>query len=636
MRALGFISLSVITTFCTSTDAHAKTTAQAIFYVENITDTSLDPHRFSFLERLDGVTFVKWQRVEHTVTVNYDRSLISSKNLEALIKKKAFSVRTLEAPQPPIPTRTHEDDGSILQYLAEIKWDETQQMARDLDLPIAHEYKLFFEQALKDDWTGASNTYHRLLWLGIQGRNSPLWQPLLDTYGAFEQSCAWQSKDLRGYARDMLSQIPSNSIYFGGTDSGRFIVTAYRDVIGKPDAMVLTQNALADNNYMTYVRWRYGDRIWSPSQKDSNEAFEDLMRDVQSGRIEPNAKMRVVDGKLKVDGVEGVMMVNGRLAKMIFEANKDTHAFYVEESYVLPWMYPYLSPCGLIMTINPVLMTNLPSALVAKDRAFWDSLTAKFQKDVDFKRDRTAQSVYAKLRAAIAGLYAYHRLFAEAQYAFEQALELYPLLPEGNFRLTDMYMQQRKYSDAIAAMEKYIRLNSADTRAHEFLDQIRKTEKIEKRRDELEALFTKNEATITNAMELLNIYVDLQIPQQLKGLSYAILEDTNIFATAYLDVANIFAKAGRQNDQVYAMGRYLRRVPSDYQARIDLAALETQLGRTQDALRSLKAAVQYGGHAARDAILVDPRLKRLHDLSEYQDLVLPARIGQTGVMPGLP
>jgi hypothetical protein len=33
---------------------------------------------------------------------------------------------------------------------------------------------------------------------------------------------------------------------------------------------------------------------------------------------------------------------------MIFDRNKE-HTIFVEESYVLPWMYPHLEPHGLIL-----------------------------------------------------------------------------------------------------------------------------------------------------------------------------------------------------------------------------------------------------------------------------------------------
>lgn len=46
------------------------------------------------------------------------------------------------------------------------------------------------------------------------------------------------------------------------------------------------------------------------------------------------------------------MQINATLSRNIFDNNKATHDFYVEESYVIPWMYDYLTPHGMIMKLN--------------------------------------------------------------------------------------------------------------------------------------------------------------------------------------------------------------------------------------------------------------------------------------------
>ena len=145
----------------------------------------------------------------------------------------------------------------------------------------------------------------------------------------------------------------TNAVFFGGTDPGRFVPT-YMIYCAKvrSDVYLITQNALADNTYMSVMRDLYGDTIWIPSQQDSNYAFQKYVEDVQAGRISAGADVQFENGRVSVQGVQGVMMINGILCRMIFEANKQKHAFYVEESYVIPWMYPYLTPNGLIMKMN--------------------------------------------------------------------------------------------------------------------------------------------------------------------------------------------------------------------------------------------------------------------------------------------
>ena len=77
------------------------------------------------------------------------------------------------------------------------------------------------------------------------------------------------------------------------------------------------------------------------------------------------------------------MDINGILAKWIFDHNNDRHAFYVEEYYVIPWMYPHLRPAGIIMKLEKEPLQSLqenPSLwqeIVARDRAYWGKLTAE-------------------------------------------------------------------------------------------------------------------------------------------------------------------------------------------------------------------------------------------------------------------
>jgi hypothetical protein len=60
------------------------------------------------------------------------------------------------------------------------------------------------------------------------------------------------------------------------------------------------------------------------------------------------------------------MAINGLLTKVIFDKNPD-HEFYVEESFPLDWMYPYLTPFGIIMKINRQPLAEITEDVVKKD-----------------------------------------------------------------------------------------------------------------------------------------------------------------------------------------------------------------------------------------------------------------------------
>ncbi len=441
----------------------------------------------------------------------------------------------------------------------------------------------------------------------------------------------WKDYPTPGYPRPM----ETNAIFYGGTDPGRFVPT-YMIYCAKvrSDVYLITQNALADNTYMNVMRDLYGDTIWIPSQQDSNYAFQKYVEDVQAGRIPAGAEVQFQNGRVSVQGVQGVMMINGILARMIFEANKHKHAFYVEESYVIPWMYPYLEPHGLIMKINAEPMPSLAPDMVSNDHDFWNWYTKRLLGNPKFPRDVVARKTFSKLRGAIAGIYAYRRMFDEAEYAFKQAIELYPLSPEANFRLADVYMQQRRFSDARVLIEQFLTQDPDNDKVAEFLKQIRETESVDARRAELEQVFSKGSGDLNAAMELANLYGRLNLQGQFQGLTMSILNDSNLPPNAYLDVAKLYADAKRLDLLAVALQRYLSREPSNPRIWVDLAACHVALQQNSEMLHAVRQAVQIGGEPVRDLIRKDRRFDPARDTPDFKALVPPVQSRLPATLPG--
>ena len=69
------------------------------------------------------------------------------------------------------------------------------------------------------------------------------------------------------------------------------------------------------------------------------------------------------------------MEINGLLAKIVFDQNSNRE-FYVEESFPLDWMYPYLEPHGLIMKINRQPLTEMSDEIVQRDHDYWTKYIA--------------------------------------------------------------------------------------------------------------------------------------------------------------------------------------------------------------------------------------------------------------------
>ena len=351
-----------------------------------------------------------------------------------------------------------------------------------LDLPVSPEAEAFFQAAMAGDWTAVSNL---LVQMKAQDPCQPrqdafmneLWAPIHETWGLYEvwTSLKEDSELMAAFTEPILDSLPAGSIYFGGTDAGRFAITAANDLRNPPPAFCLTQNALADNSYMAYLRAVYGDQIWLPKQKDSNAAFKQYMYDVKVGHIPAGADVKIENGKVHVEGVAGVMQINGILSRMIFKRNKAAHPFFVEESYVLPWMYPHLEPHGLILKLNPKPLPELSPETIAADRRFWDETEAKLMALPGFADNDAARKIFSKLRAAGAGIYEYRKLDAEAEAAFRQAIRLCPTSPEANFRLADMLVARERAAEAIQVMETLLAATPPDQaeRVQSYLNQLR-------------------------------------------------------------------------------------------------------------------------------------------------------------------
>jgi tetratricopeptide (TPR) repeat protein len=461
-----------------------------------------------------------------------------------------------------------------------------------------------------------------------------------------------------------------NAIFFGGTDPGRFVPTymIYSARV-REDVYLITQNALADNTYMSVMRDLYGDQIWIPAQPDSTRAFQRYVEEVQSGKRPKNAELKIEDGRVQVSGALGVMEINGILAQMIFEYNNYKHDFYVEESYVIPWMFPYLTPHGLIMKINRET-TALSPEVVRDDQDFWDWYSRRLHDDGMFRRDVCARKSFSKLRSAIGGLYRSRGMFDEAENAFQQARILYPLSPEATFRLAqEVLITRGRFEEARDLMAEFYRQDPANSKAGEFIGQIDGMERTRKRITDLETEMRGGKLDMTKALELAELYQQMgQTPmflQVIMGivnssnlppmyhfraaqlLNQARRNDEMVQALnlcmdrippdappeAYLDMARMYGSAQKGDKALAALEQYVRRRPEDWSGWMNVASIQIQMGKTDEAARALEQAARVGGDAAMQVIRGDQRFSAVYDaaLSRARSL-----IGIPGLTPPPP
>jgi hypothetical protein len=323
----------------------------------------------------------------------------------------------------------------------------------------------------------------------------------------------------------IIHSIPAGSIYFGGTDPGRGLVTALCESHAEARPFyTLTQNALADSRYLDYARSMYGNRIYIPTTNDLQDAFTNYMADAQlrlkhdrdfpnePSQLKPGEDVHVVNGRLQVSGQVAVMSINALIVKRIFDHNTNC-GFYVEESFPLDWMYPYLLPHGLIFKLNREPLPALTTQAIDADHAFWakqcrsmlgdwlkpetsvsnvcafvESVYVQkdwshFTGDPGFVTNDFATKTFSKLRSSSGGLYQWRlasktdagdkaRLRAETDYAFRQAFALCPTSPEAVFRYVNFLLSQNRLNDAMLITRTARKMNPDNEQLNDLLSHL--------------------------------------------------------------------------------------------------------------------------------------------------------------------
>jgi hypothetical protein len=264
----------------------------------------------------------------------------------------------------------------------------------------------------------------------------------------------------------------------------------------------------------------YPDReIYTPTLEDQQRACQEYMQDagrrLQLNRLKPGEEVRLNGNQVQISGQVAVMGINALLAKVIFDRNP-THEFFLEESFPLDWMYPHLTPHGVIMKINRQPLARLPDEVLQKDHEFWKKYSQRLTGDIidygtpvndvtkwiektylrynfegftgdrKFIHDVDAQKSFSKLRTAIAGVYAWRlsqqcppefrpnsdveaqRLLKEAEFAYMQAFAFSPWNPETVFHLTNLLLQTNRLDEALLVLDTCLKLDpfNAQVLAH--------------------------------------------------------------------------------------------------------------------------------------------------------------------------
>lgn len=396
---------------------------------------------------------------------------------------------------------------------------------------------------------------------------------------------------------------------------------------------------------------------------DSQKCFQEYLMDAQKRlqhdkahpeeppQLKPGEDVKIVDNRVQVSGQVAVMSINGLLTKVMFDKNP-TNEFYVEESFPLDWMYPHLTPFGVIMKINRQPLRSIPEDVMERDHEFWTQYAGRFigtnivtydtpvkdivafvekvylrrdfsgfQGDRKFIRDDQGQKAFSKLRSSIGGVYAWRigpycppeyrpqspaevaRLYKEADFTFRQAFAFCPYSPEAVFRYINLLIQPPpgiapRMDDALLVAETCQRLDPYNgqvidlvRRLKMYKSQTADLDKVRLNLQQAEDEVRKNPTNYQAAFNLASMYASMQQPERAVQVLDRVLNDAHE-PNAVLAVAQAYASLQNYPKLESTLEKLVKLMPSDAEPLYDLAALKVGLGKPAESLQLLKRAIE--------------------------------------------
>jgi tetratricopeptide (TPR) repeat protein len=400
----------------------------------------------------------------------------------------------------------------------------------------------------------------------------------------------------------------------------------------------------------------YPDReIYIATPEDSQKCFNEYLTEAQRRlqhdmqfpnepkQIRPGEDVRVVENHVTVAGQVAVMAINGLLTKVMFDHNPKNE-FYVEESFPLEWMYPHLTPYGVIMKINRQPLASLSEDVLQRDHQFWKQYSTRltgdfidydtsikqicdwiektylrhdfngFTGDRKFIRDDDGQKAFSKLRSSIGGIYAwrlspqsppqyrpkseaeFQRVLREAEFTFRQAFAFCPYSPEALFRYVNLLLPLNRVDDALLLAETCLKLDPYNAQVVGLVENLRSIRSqmsgmapLQPRTDmqAMEQEVSKNPNNAQAAVQLASVYAQMQQTGRAVQLLDTVLSNPAPAANVMVHAAQLYNQLGDLPKLEVALEKLTKVSPESPEAFYDLAAMKANLGKNPEALAAL-------------------------------------------------
>jgi tetratricopeptide (TPR) repeat protein len=396
--------------------------------------------------------------------------------------------------------------------------------------------------------------------------------------------------------------------------------------------------------------------IYTPTPEDSQQCFQEYLADAQKRldhdtrfpaepkQIKPGEQVTTVDNRVQVSGQVAVMSINGLLTKVIFDHNP-TNEFFVEESFPLDWMYPYLTPFGVIMKINRQPIPEFTDEIIRKDHEFWTNYSSRlignwitydtsvqeianfvekvyrerdfngFTGDRKFVRDDQAQKAFSKLRSSIGGIYNWRianaknpadqqRMMKEADFAFRQAFAFCPYSPEAVFRYVQLLAQFNRIDDAILVASTCHKIDPNNGAVEQLMGQLQGMKNQHGNiapppiaqapvpLEQLEKESKDNPENFQAAFTLAAGYLQAQQMDKAIVVLDRVLANPKVNSSAVMFVARAYAEMRNTPKLETALEKLTQLEPNSPEAWYDLAAMKATDNKTNEAFQSLRHAME--------------------------------------------
>jgi thioredoxin-like negative regulator of GroEL len=442
---------------------------------------------------------------------------------------------------------------------------------------------------------------------------------------------------------------------FGYTSYTNYIAHAAYDLLDKPFTALGAKIEARRRREGVYPP----KEIYIPSPEDSQQCFNEYLEDVkrrlyhdqqfpnEPRQIRGGEDPQIVNNRVTISGQVSVMAINGLLTKVIFDHNP-TNEFFVEESFPLDWMYPHLTPFGVIMKINRQPLPELTEDILQSDHEFWAKYSDRlignwitydtpvqkiadfaekvylrrdfsgFSGDRKFIRDDSAQKAFSKLRSSIAGIYAWRlgltsgaptppqylpkseaerqRIIKEADFAFKQAFAYCPYSPEAVYRYINLLAMVNRYADALIVAETCLKLDPGNGPIKGLVNNLRDAvgrsgAAGQPSLQQLEQEVKEHPSNYQALFRLANTYVQMQKVDRCIELLDSVVDSAQPDANAVRAVVQAYAQLSNAPKLEKALEKLVKVDPGSPEAWYDLATIKASFGKNSEALPALSRAL---------------------------------------------